>query len=109
VLVHGLGSNPDTTWLAKAPEDSLASGPSGSPSDVPTSGTQGYVNWVTDLLIEDLKPTSQRTTRVYFFNYDSYWKRDALKTRLRTMAGKLLHNIKLIRTTEIVRFALGFT
>jgi hypothetical protein len=102
VLVHGLGSNPDTTWLAEAPESSVNSDASGLPNDASTSGAKVYVNWVTDFLVHDLDCAHRSTTRVFFFNYDSYWKRDALETRLSSMADKLLSNLELVRDSETV-------
>jgi hypothetical protein len=95
VLVHGLGSNPDTTWLAEAPESSIT-------SDASTSGAKVYVNWITDFLVHDLDSAHRSTTRIFFFNYDSYWKRDALKTRLSSMADKMLSNLELVRDSETV-------
>jgi hypothetical protein len=100
VLVHGLGSNPDTTWLAEAPESSITSDASGHPIDASTSGAKVYVNWITDFLVHDLDSAHQSTTRIFFFNYDSYWKRDALKTRLSSMADKMLSNLELVRDRE---------
>lgn len=61
------------------------------------------VNWVTEFLVHDLEKDHRSTTRVFFFNYDSYWKRDALETRLCNMADKLLSHLALIRNSETVR------
>jgi hypothetical protein len=102
VLVHGLRSNPDTTWLAEAPVDSITSSASSHSKDASTSGAKVYVNWVTEFLVNDLDHTKQPTTRIFFFNYDSYWKRDALQTRLSIMADKLLSDLESVRDSEAV-------
>jgi hypothetical protein len=102
MLVHGLGSNYDTTWLAEATENSITSDVPAHPNDAPTCGPKVYVNWITDYLVHDLDKTKRPTTRVFLFNYDSYWKRDALNTRLRSMADKLLSNLEHIRNSETV-------
>jgi hypothetical protein len=102
VLVHGLGSNYDTTWLAEATENRITSDTPAHPNDASTRGPKVYKNWVTDFLVHDLDDTKLSTTRVFFFNYDSYWKRDALNTRLRSMADKLLSNLEHVRKSETV-------
>jgi hypothetical protein len=56
--VHGLGSNPDTTWGPKER------------------------NWINNFLPQDIPITLRKDVRLFFFNYDSYWKRDAVQTRL---------------------------
>ncbi|KEQ57652.1 uncharacterized protein M437DRAFT_61128 [Aureobasidium melanogenum CBS 110374] len=104
VLVHGLGSNPDTTWLAEAPEDSITSDASDLSDIASASRAKRYVNWVTEFLVHDVYCADQFTPRVFFFNYDSYWKRDALETRLCSMADKLLASLELARGSETVRF-----
>ncbi|KNG46426.1 alpha beta-hydrolase [Stemphylium lycopersici] len=77
VFVHGLGSNPDTTW-----------GPKGS-------------NWISDFLPHDIPAALHKEIRVYFYNYDSYWKRDAVRTRLWWLGRGLLDGIcSHIRRTE---------
>ncbi|KAF0317135.1 kinesin [Colletotrichum asianum] len=81
IFVHGLGSNPDTTWLAKA-----------SLSEESTPGRQQFMNWVSDFLPEDLQ-ASQRDIRMFFYNYDSYWKKDAVRSRLMTLGNELLEDI----------------
>ncbi|KAG9899107.1 purine and uridine phosphorylase, partial [Aureobasidium melanogenum] len=100
VLVHGLGSNPDTTWLAEAPEDSITSDASDLSDIASASRVKRYVNWVTEFLVHDLYRADHFTSRVFFFNYDSYWKRDALETRLCSMADKLLSSLELARDSE---------
>nr|OQO27562.1 hypothetical protein B0A51_04475 [Rachicladosporium sp. CCFEE 5018] len=70
VFVHGLGANPDTTWIAKSPLGLV-------------------VNWVTDILPSDLPPALRGGTNIHFYNYDTYWKRNALKIRLVDVAVDL--------------------
>nr|OQO25789.1 hypothetical protein B0A51_06961 [Rachicladosporium sp. CCFEE 5018] len=81
IFVHGLGSNPDTTWTAR-------------------TLTSHRVNWVTELLPNDLKPAPNDLkpdlrphTRLYFFNYDTDWRRAALKIELKDVAADLLSEL----------------
>jgi hypothetical protein len=100
--VHGLGSNPDTTWLARR-VDSLQ-----DEAVRPRSTDDQYVNWVSEFLPSDLPPTVRKDTRIFFYNYDSYWKRDALHTGLSELGGKLLEQVETkLRQTEEVRRAGG--
>ncbi|KAF2003883.1 hypothetical protein P154DRAFT_519784 [Amniculicola lignicola CBS 123094] len=77
IFVHGLGSNPDTTW-----------GPKGT-------------CWVSDFLPQDIPAAFHKDVRIFFYNYDSYWKRDAVQARLWSLGKSLLDRITLeIRGTE---------
>jgi hypothetical protein len=79
VFVHGLGSNPDTTWGAKDH------------------------NWVSDFFPQDIPPAVHIDIRIYFYNYDSYWKKDAVQAGLSGLAKSLLDRIQSeIRGTEEV-------
>lgn len=80
MFVHGLGSNPDTTWTAKAP---------GSSKD--------KVCWVTDFLPEDIPPHKRDNVRLYFYNYDSFWKKDAVQTQLSDLGKDMLQKLRKIR------------
>jgi hypothetical protein len=51
------------------------------------------INWITDLLPHDLQPNLLPDTRLFHYNYDSYWFRDALEVRLEDLASKLLMDI----------------
>ncbi|OQN95497.1 hypothetical protein B0A48_18369 [Cryoendolithus antarcticus] len=64
VFVHGLGSNPDTTWTATLP------------------GSRP-IAWIEDILPYDLPRGIRPSIRIWYYNYDSYWKRNALRTRLK--------------------------
>ncbi|KAH7111469.1 P-loop containing nucleoside triphosphate hydrolase protein [Dactylonectria estremocensis] len=86
ILVHGLGSNPDTTWQKLAKNDPH------NHAD-PLSRGKKYVNWVTDFLCEDLPPDIRRHTRVFFYNYDSYWKRDAIDERRSRLGQELFEEV----------------
>ncbi|CAI6226687.1 unnamed protein product [Periconia digitata] len=77
IFVHGLGSNPDTTW---GPKDG---------------------NWVNRFLPEDIPLSLRNHTRIYFYNYETYYKRDAIQARLRTYGEHLISHINLeLRSTE---------
>ena len=86
--MHGLGSNPDTTW-----------GPKGS-------------NWVSDFLPHDIPLEFHKEIRIFFCNHDSYWKRDAVRTRLWRLGRSLVDGVcsQIRRTEEVsVRAALGWS
>ena len=51
-----------------------------------------YVNWVSDLLPDDLPSSSHGDNRIFFYNFDSYWKRDAVNTRLFNLGNGLLEH-----------------
>jgi hypothetical protein len=67
------------------------------------TGDDQYVNWVSDFLPDDLPPSTREDARIFFYNYDSYWKRDAVHTRLRNFGSGLLEHVKGIRRSEEVR------
>ncbi|KAF7502924.1 hypothetical protein GJ744_004800 [Endocarpon pusillum] len=82
IFVHGLGLNPDTTW---GPRDGQC--------------------WVSDFLpqdiSEDISTSFHKDIRFFFYNYDSYWKRDAVQARLWSLGKSLLDHItSKIRGTE---------
>ncbi|KAM5527058.1 Kinesin light chain 5 [Fusarium oxysporum f. sp. phaseoli] len=86
ILVHGLGSNPDTTWQKLAKDDLH------NQAD-PLSSGKKYVNWVADFLCDDLPPDIRRHTRVFFYNYDSYWKRAAIEERRSRLGLELFEEV----------------
>ncbi|KAJ5512053.1 hypothetical protein N7463_001605 [Penicillium fimorum] len=79
VFVHGLGSNPDTTWQARKAIQ-------GDPSEA-------NVNWVSEFLPDDLLQFDGGNIHLYFFNFDSFWKRDAVQVRLVTIGNDLLEHM----------------
>lgn len=88
IFVHGLGSNPDSTWLMQ--DHNLPGNTS--------------VNWITDLFHEDLKdhPDLQLSTRVFFYNYESYWRRDSVKgERLKRLGDEFSRHLE----EEMVKIA----
>ncbi|KAM0362811.1 hypothetical protein ACHAPK_011498 [Fusarium culmorum] len=97
IFVHGLGSNPDTTWRAKRP---LAT------TDIPKKApaeSEEFVDWVSEFLPDDLPAVIQKNVRIFYYNYDSYWKRDALYTRLANLGDELLEHIRGIRSSDAER------
>ncbi|KAK3947691.1 hypothetical protein QBC32DRAFT_318570 [Pseudoneurospora amorphoporcata] len=102
IFVHGLGSNPDTTWRAQRPAEMGLAATADAPKDT-TPKTNQFVNWVSDFLPNDLPPTIGREVRIFYYNYDSYWQRDALYTRLELLGKGLLEHIRGIRITEAER------
>ena len=60
------------------------------------------MNWVTDFLSDDLPPEIRRDARLFFYNYDSYWERAAVYTRLQTLGNDLLEHILNSRVSEAV-------
>lgn len=85
--MHGLGSNPDTTWQARRATD---------------SGEED-VTWVSDFLPDDLHHLEAGDIRLYFFNFESFWKRDAVQVRLATIGNDFLeHMANSIRRSQEV-------
>ena len=61
-----------------------------------------FVNWITDFLPDDI-PEIRQHGRIFLYNYDSYWKRDAVRTRLKKLGNNLLEHINAdIRASEPV-------
>ncbi|KEZ46825.1 hypothetical protein SAPIO_CDS0134 [Scedosporium apiospermum] len=75
------------------------------PAQAPKSrfGLVPYVNWVTDFLSDDLPPAIRSDVRLFFYNYDSYWERAAVYTRLQTLGNDLLEHILNSRVSEAER------
>ena len=67
------------------------------------------MNWVSDFLPDDLLPAIRRDVRMFFYNYDSYYKRDAVYTRLTNLGNELLEHINgEIRVSEAVRLTIDW-
>ncbi|KAL8905548.1 MAG: hypothetical protein Q9207_002574 [Kuettlingeria erythrocarpa] len=83
IFVHGLGSKPDTTW-----------------------GLRDGQCWVSDFLPQDIPLSFHKDIRIFFYNYDSYWKRDAVPARLRSLGKSLLDRMtsEIRGTKEVVVF-----
>lgn len=83
IWVHGLGSNPGTTWMG-SPE-------SGSGTSLENAGKN--INWIDRFLLPDLNKSTRTDVQMIFYNYESYWHRDSLKQRLSRMAEDMLWHI----------------
>ncbi|KAI9765373.1 MAG: hypothetical protein M1840_007453 [Geoglossum simile] len=95
IFVHGLGSNPDTTWgpWRYGNRDTAAA--------QMTSNSRGKACWVSDFLPENIPASSRKDIRIFFYNYDSYWRRDTVWTRLWNTGKSLLDRVAMeIRRTE---------
>jgi len=70
-----------------------------------TSDEEEYVCWVKDFLPQDIPLALRQNIRVFFYNHDSYWKRDAIQTRLRNLGDKLLNRLstEIHRTEEVCK------
>jgi hypothetical protein len=86
VFVHGLGSNPDTTWRAPKKADS-------EESSADALKLSEYVTWITHFLPDDLPAELLPQTRLYFYNYDSDWRRDAVEVKLKDLGEDLLRTV----------------
>ncbi|OAP62754.1 hypothetical protein AYL99_01981 [Fonsecaea erecta] len=84
IFVHGLGSNPDTTWRAAIPTKE-------SQSD--SRVAWDYVWWVRDLLPEDIPPAVRENVRVFHYNHDSSYLRDAPQILLTGLGETLVHDL----------------
>lgn len=95
--MHGLGSNPDTTWRARK-----------TATEPETTDDKEYVCWVTDFLSQDIPSVVRQDIRVFFYNHDSFWQRDAVQTRLQNLGLDLLNRIstEIRRTEEVCKTAV---
>ncbi|KAK4649973.1 hypothetical protein QC762_0105260 [Podospora pseudocomata] len=94
----GIEVHPDSTWRATKHATRQAT-TTDIPEEAATDNEQ-FVNWVSDFLPSDLLPAVSRDVRLFFYNYDSYWKRDAVHTRLTNLGNELLEHIGGIRMSE---------
>ncbi|KAJ8113785.1 hypothetical protein ONZ43_g5073 [Nemania bipapillata] len=101
IFVHGMGSNPDTTWQGDAkPKPTLQKA---HPSQgIPIRKDQ-KINWITEFLYEDLPRDLQEDTRIFFFNYDSYWLRDAAERRRSQFGQDLFEAIVTMERKAIIK------
>ena len=91
VFVHGLGSQPDSTWRAERWAEALS-------SQVGKSRQQKeYVYWVNDFLVPDLASKNRRGLRLFYYNYDSAYYRDASEKRLEDLGDQLISRMSLRR------------
>jgi hypothetical protein len=93
VLLHGLGSHPDTAWSAKVDLDHV----SGNPTE-----TNRLVCWVTDFLPQDIPIDMRPNIRLFFYNYDTYYMRDAVHTTIENAAQNFLGHLNSVRQTDTV-------
>ena len=91
IFVHGLGSQPDSTWRSEKRVAALAL----------QNGKQRqqmeHVYWVNDYLVSDLASNGHRGIRLFYYNYDSAYYRDASEKRLRDLGCQLLSRISSTR------------
>jgi len=57
---------------------------------------------VTDFLYEDLIEKGHKDIRIYFYNYDSYWAKDAVPDRLQIEAIGLKEGLRKVRKSDVV-------
>ena len=92
IFVHGLGSDQTSAW-STIRRDILAQ----DSNNGPAAKDMEVVNWVSDLLLEDLKrelkPDMRDTVQVYFYGYDSNWMIDAPVVDIYSLAQNLLNTI----------------
>ena len=99
VFVHGLGSQPDTTWRAIKPSRLP---PWSLRQWLHSLGTHAFaqiskkesVAWIEDLLPSDLKSQQYcENIRIFYYNYDSAYYRDASAKHLEDLGAQLLSKI----------------
>lgn len=109
IFVHGLGSQPDSTWRAQRPPPEKVKGfwsrfwlPH-THQPVQTLEIK-YVFWVKDFLSSDLAK-DHVGTRMFFYNYDSAYYRDASEKRLKDLGTQMMSRItsERQRSTEVCR------
>jgi len=96
IFVHGLGSDPDTTWRARKSGTHTAG--ASQPTPTPHGMQEDDVCWVTDFLPHDFPTGIRQSSRVYYYNHDFFWQTDAIATRL----WNLSHNM-LVRISSEIR------
>ena len=90
IFAHGLGCNLDPTWTIQTRHSKSSA-----------TDMKDIVSWISDFLPQDLRPSIHEHTRVFFYNHDSYWQRDAVQTRLWSLDEGLLHRIRVnIRNSQ---------
>ena len=73
-----------------------------------TTDSKDHVCWVSDFLREDIPSELRQDIRVFFYNYDSYWAKDAVQTRLWDLSNSLLHHISAeIRLLDEVSISMA--
>lgn len=87
IFVHGLGSQPDSTWRAEKRVDALAL-QNGSQRE-----QKKYVYWVNDYLAHDLVSKGVHGIKLFYYNYDSAYYRDASEKRLQDLGDQLMSRI----------------
>jgi hypothetical protein len=101
IFIHGLGANPDSTWGGKRPQ--LNHRDDGNVNNHKETNEMKPVNWVRDFFWKDLPQEWQDNTRLFFFNHDTWWEKDALYDGLDEVATKFLEGIhKKFKTTDNV-------
>ncbi|KAI0099735.1 hypothetical protein GGR51DRAFT_389819 [Nemania sp. FL0031] len=90
IFVHGLGSNPDTTWLGKAKRDTPPVGDH-SPSSLAKEIID--VDWITTFLYADIPDDIRPHVRIFFYNHNTAWLRDVSGHRLSTVGRNLVEAI----------------
>ncbi|KAF1949041.1 hypothetical protein CC80DRAFT_430074, partial [Byssothecium circinans] len=97
ILLHGLGSNPDTAWSATPALDHVI----GSPTE-----KEHLVCWVADFLPEDIPDEIRKNIRIFTYNYDTYYKKDAVHTTIENAAQNFLSQLNSIRQSERSRYLI---
>ena len=91
IFVHGLGSQPDSTWRAEKRVKVLA---------VQNGNQQQqkeHVYWVNDYLAPDLACRCRSGIKMFYYNYDLAYYRDASEKRLQDLGDELLSRISVGR------------
>jgi len=67
-------------------------------------------SWITHFLPEDLPQEALAHTRAFFYNYDSYWYRDALDRRLWDLGERLLFHVgsEIQKCEKVCRPTIAF-
>lgn len=101
IFVHGLGSQPDSTWRAEKRVEDLALQNDGNQRQ-----QRKYVYWVNDYLAPDLASKYCRGIRLFYYNYDSAYYRDASEKRLQDLGEQLFSRVtSRRRSLKSVRYS----
>ncbi|KAI0376669.1 hypothetical protein F5Y04DRAFT_285613 [Hypomontagnella monticulosa] len=100
IFAHGLGSNPDTSWQAHNQSYACDRNPGAETDACGAFAGRKHVNWITDLLYDDLPPHLKKSTRIFFYNYDSYWSRDGIEERRARLGQELFEHLADLSTQD---------
>jgi hypothetical protein len=103
IAVHGLGSNPQTTWQTRRNGRQIASLVSASSEGPPEAVNTANAISPNHIWLRDFLPQENLGVRVMLFNHNTAWETNALSKSLRDYGEDLLGELCEARKTDKVR------